>query len=548
MSWSRRAVIKALGQSAAGAALWPLFAACGPGGAAGGAARQPGELGEPGGLGAPEAGAPAGPAELALSGPSPAITAAQRAQLRALVKRLTSRFTSASALLRICQHSLAWVDAHERILDRHHSAALVLTGITERGLVESASADLSPAGILRAEARLVARADARAPTRPGGRELGIPRELASAAALDPRALDPRAHLEAVERLYRRAEQAGTSRVVYRAAYSLCDDEDTLFIGAGRDWSQRLLRTRAGALFVASASAPQRAAVGALSPLPPAGPTLRYQAAERAGLMGLEAAAIEPAQLARAADRALTLFAPTAPPVGAFDIVLDPYLAAGIVYHCVAPALTAAGWRRGGVRAAALRGERVGAPQVTLTDDPSAGGYGGYFFDDEGASAVPTRLIDAGILTGALTDRDSARAMTLPRTPSARRESLATPAGPVASHLVWQPNPNPTAGAGAGALIGAVERGYFLEGCASARADLRSWSFIARARRAYEIRRGTLTGAVYADVVITGDIPALLGAVRGLSSDTERIAYGGGDRLAASVDSPFVLTHAELIGA
>ena len=62
--------------------------------------------------------------------------------------------------------------------------------------------------------------------------------------------------------------------------------------------------------------------------------------------------------------------------------------------------------RGSVYAGRL-GETVASPLVTITDDPTTpDAVGSYAHDDEGVPASPTPLIENGVLTGYLTDRDS----------------------------------------------------------------------------------------------------------------------------------------------
>uniref|UniRef100_A0AAU3GQI4 TldD/PmbA family protein n=1 Tax=Streptomyces sp. NBC_01401 TaxID=2903854 RepID=A0AAU3GQI4_9ACTN len=63
--------------------------------------------------------------------------------------------------------------------------------------------------------------------------------------------------------------------------------------------------------------------------------------------------------------------------------------------------------RGSVYAGRL-GEDIASPLVTLRDDPTvAGAVGSYAYDDEGTAGGPTTLIENGVLTGYLTDQESA---------------------------------------------------------------------------------------------------------------------------------------------
>jgi predicted Zn-dependent protease len=509
--WPRRAFLRALSTSAAASALAPLV-----GGACGG---------------------PAGPDRAAVqraARPVPAL----RDELRRQVRILSERLPEVSALATIERVTWVLVDSDERSLQQIVLGALVLTAADRDQVLEEVVTDLGPAGIARAAAALASRAAAGARPFLGHRALPAPLDATAPPGVAPGALAPAAWLAPVEALYGRARAAGASRIVHRAAYAVCDDSETVFVNMERDVAQRLVRTRAGVLFLSQDT--RRRAVLAHE----RGDTaLRVEEVGQGGLEGLEAAALPDAALARAADRVLTLFAPTPPPQGLFDVVLAPEVAARIVRDCVAPALCSDAWLDAGARAAALAGQRVGAEAVTLIDDPrAAGAYGAYSFDDEGLAGAASPLIEAGVLRGPLTDRRGAELLGVRRTASARRAHATAAVGPAPSNLVLVPGR-----VGRDALIGGVAHGYLLEGCRLARTHLPSWRFAARLARAYEIRRGKLTGVVHADIDLTGDIPGLLQEVRALSADAERFCYGGGGTLATSATCPYVWTRGQIAG-
>lgn len=508
--WTRRALLRALGTSAAASMLAPLVTAC---------ASSPSPS----------------PAPMSrVARPVPAL----REELRRQVQGLSRRLPRVWALATIERVSWVLVDPEERSLGQSSLASLVLGAAGRDGVIEEVTTDLSPGGIARAAWTLGERAAAAGRSADSaGHTLPAPRDFASAPAEDPRAYTPGQWLAPVEALYERAQRIRESRIVYRGAYAVCDDAETVLVSAGQDMAQRLVRTRAGVLLVSQdmrrhvPGEPGRVA------------TLRIEDVGQGGLQGMEATELRDDALSSAAERVLMLFAPTAPPQGELDVVLAPDLAARILRDCVAPALCSEPWERGGCRAAALAGAPVAAEAVTLLDDPSAdGAYGSYFFDDEGQAAAPAGLIEAGVLRGPLTDARGSRALGAPRTASARRAHSLAPARPAPSNLALAPGQHAP-----GDIIAGVDHGYLLEGCLMARADAHTWRFAARAARAYEIRRGKLTGVVHADVELTGDVPGLLQAVRAVSTEARRFCYGGGGALATSASSPHVWTRARIAG-
>jgi hypothetical protein len=520
--WSRRSFLRALGSSTAASALAPFLAACG---------------------------GAAGPAPVtAQAEPQPVIVL--REELRRQVEVLSRRLPQVSALATIERVGWVLVDPEERSLHQVILGSLVLTA-TERDQVrEEVTTDLSAGGIARAAWALGNRAAGRARAVAASPAPPVARDATSQPEVDPRTLGPAQWLAAVESLYERGRRTGESRIAYRAAYAVCDDSETVFVSADRDLTQRVVRTRAGVLFL-SQGVRRRALAEPEQPERPEQPeqrepgdtALRIEEAGQGGLQGLEATALPDALLRDAADRVLTRFSPTPPLQGLLDVILAPDMAARILRDCVAPGLGGDAWHVGLARAAAFAGQRMASEAVTLLDDPSASGaYGSYFFDDEGMAGAAAALIEAGVLRGPLTDQRSARALGVRRTASARRVHAMASVAPAPSNLLLVPGR-----VSRDALINGVEQGYLLEGCQWARTHVPTWRFVARAARAYEIRRGKLTGVVHADVDIAGDIPGLLQDVRGLSADAQRFSYGGGGTLATSATSPFVWTRAEVAG-
>jgi TldD protein len=493
--WSRREVLAAL--AATGTAPgWAALLGCG------GARR------------APEAPAPV-----------PLETAGElRALLRQVAADLAGRFRSVAVRGEIGELTRAVVEPEERRFDRRRRASVVLAGFDGATWFEQVTPDVTAEAIKAAAAALSARAR------------GPGRAMKAAAPSDARGprlrVDPRGRpaadwLERTVRLQERAAQMGGSRIVYRAATLEVDDSEVLLLGDGRDAAQRLVRTRARVLYLGWT-----------------GSALAAEEAAGAGALGLEAAELDQRELERAAEGALTLLTTGQLPRGELDLVLEPSVAALVVKGC-ARGFDADSWPRG--RAASLEGRAAAAPSITLRDDPTAAGaYGGYRFDDEGWPARAATLIERGVVRGPLCDAAAAAALRRPRTGHGRRAGPLEPVEAHPSHLEL------AAGARTrDELIAAVDgTGYLVEGGLEGSGDPASWRLAVRARRAREIARGRLTGRVYGPVVVAGEAPALLGAVRALGEATEvhawRVARGSG-ALATSVTAPGLVTRAWLGG-
>jgi predicted Zn-dependent protease len=501
--------LRALGASISAPALAPFVHACSTPSALRGSA--------PPGAGATARAQPLG-AEL-------------RQVLREEVAELSQRFVHASALATLRHTGDAVADAGAHGMHHDTAAAVVLQVQSAAGRFEQVSTDISAAGVGRAAQALRARAAAGyQATRPPG-PLAKPRDFATTPALDPQKIPPRQWIERVRQLYERSRRVGGSRVVYRGAYLSVDDTTAVFVGNGRDLSQRLVRSRAGVVLVAQRNTDKDAAPVA-------------EVAQQHGLMGLEATDVDAGALDAAAERVLAMVTPVAAPTGDTVLLLAPSMAALFAHQCVAPALNAHAWLSGAALAATLLGQQVGSDQITLVDDSTmATGYGSYFFDDEGRPAALTALIDHGVLKGPIADEHSAAALSadigtnIATTGNGRRLAPGQPIAPWPSNMTLMPGAQTSE-----ELIAAVDKGLLLDGGLAGHTAARTWRFAARAARGYEIAGGKLTGVLYGDVDIHGEVPAFLRGVAGVSAELERAPWGASSTMAA----PYVLTRGQVV--
>ncbi len=457
-----------------------------------------------------------------------------RQQLRTLVAGLSRRFDDAAASARVSRIGGAAADGNERGAQSSTIAAAVLSVRVGDRVIERATTDLRPDGLAAVAKHLAGAATPTRPTRAGTRAMsfGAPRELTTPIGIDPRTRPVRSWLAMVDRLHEQARRFGGSRTVYRGAYVTVEDDETLFVGAGLDVQQRLVRTRSGVLFVASTGS---AAVA--------------DEATHSGILGLEAVPMSDAELDAAARRALSLITARTAVDTSTDLVLDPSVASLLALRVVGHALEADRWVSGESIAPTFLGKRgadaLASARVTLIDDARGARYGSYHFDDQGQPAAATRLIDAGRLTGPLTDHATASTLHLPRTANARRSSPLSIIAPRCSNIGFAPGD-----ATRDELLSSVHRGLLIEGGISARVDLRRWRFSIQCARAREIRNGRLTGRLYGGLVLRGAVPALLRSVRGATKQTAHFAVRDGEAhgwpgVPQSMSGPFLLAHGEV---
>jgi predicted Zn-dependent protease len=280
----------------------------------------------------------------------------------------------------------------------------------------------------------------------------------------------------VDRLLQ-GDAALARRMIYTAAAIDHDDAIVWSVAPGRDLEQRLVRIRQTAV---------RAAWNGTRPV--------VREAERAWSGGLDDHALTAGDLTAASSAALELLTPGGFDDGERSVVLDPSV--------VAVLLDAAAWglcTSISASAAAPRRPALASPLITLVDDPTTpAAYGAFAFDDEGEPAAPLTLIDAGRITARLSDRATGSPGR------GRRADHLGPVEPAPSHLHLVPGT-----AFARDLQG---DGFLLEGGLGASFDPASDRIRIACARARELKAGTTTGRLYADVELAGTLTSLLTAI------------------------------------
>lgn len=429
-----------------------------------------------------------------------------RTWLRDAVARLAAVFPQVHVLAVSRRRTTAAVDVLGTGVARGRRDGVVLAVRGRDGRArEQVTSELTQAGIAAA-----VRALAGAPVRPVSLTLGAPPPLPPAPTpLDDRTL--RARVEDITR----ADGKLNSRVVYAAALLDIDDAHVWSLSPAHDREQRLVRVRKRAV---------RAAWNGTRPV--------VSEAEAGWLGGVDDHELGREAVERTTEDALLLVTPGAFPDGERAVILDPSVAASLVDAGVRTFFTSAAARRPEVRRPLEAGGAL-SPLLSIADDPTApGAYGGFEFDDEGAPAAPLVLVDAGKPAGVLADAGGGGGGG-----RGRRPGHIGAVEPSPSHLRLAPGPF--------AHEELREDGLILEGALGAVVDPSTDRIVLGAARARELRRGALTGRVYADVELVGELSALLGGITGVAKDTAVLPYRDevdGEPRWRSIEAPHLRTR------
>ena len=99
------------------------------------------------------------------------------------------------------------------------------------------------------------------------------------------------------------------------------------------------------------------------------------------------------------------------PAGEMDVVLGPGWPGILLHEAIGHGLEGDFNRKGTSAFTGLIGKRIAAPGVTVLDDGTLPDRrGSISVDDEGTPSQPTTLIEDGILSGYMQDRQNARLM------------------------------------------------------------------------------------------------------------------------------------------
>lgn len=161
----------------------------------------------------------------------------------------------------------------------------------------------------------------------------------------------------------------------------------------------------------------------------------------------------------------------------------------------------------------LMGQRVAAPGVTVVDDGTIPGRrGSLSFDDEGTPTGRTVLIEDGILTGYMQDRQNARLMGMAPTGNGRRQSFAhIPMPRMTNTVMMGGDAEPSD------VVAAVKDGIYAVGFGGGQVDIVNGKFVFSCTEAYRVKDGKVLHPVKGATLI-GDGPTALGRVRMIAND------------------------------
>ncbi|MBC7263214.1 MAG: TldD/PmbA family protein [Chloroflexi bacterium] len=252
-----------------------------------------------------------------------------------------------------------------------------------------------------------------------------------------------------------------------------------------------------------------------------GEKMRYDYLSRDGTGGMELLEVSDDDLRRLCDTAVALLSAERIEPGFYNVICTPDVSGVMAHEAFGHGVEMDMFLKDRAKSREFLGKRIAPPHVNILDDPSyPGGFGSYFFDDEGQLASPTYIIRDGIFERGLTDLYSAHVLGFPRSANGRRESFARKVYARMSNTFFGRGTTPVS-----EMVASMERGIYLKHVSSGMEDPKGWGVQLTCHYGEEIANGKPTGRLFHPIGVTGYVPDVLNSISMVGND---FALDGGN--------------------
>ena len=220
-----------------------------------------------------------------------------------------------------------------------------------------------------------------------------------------------------------------------------------------------------------------------------------------------------AQVDEALRQALVNLDSEPAPAGEMVVVLGPGWPGILLHEAIGHGLEGDFHRKNTSAFTGLMGQRIAAPGVTVIDDGTmADRRGSLTVDDEGTPTERTVLIEDGILSGLLHDRQNARLMGMSPTGSGRRQSFAhSPMPRMRNTFMLGGEQAPED------IVAGVKDGLYAVNFGGGQVDITSGKFVFSCTEAYRIQDGK-RGASVKGATLIGNGADVLTRISAIGND------------------------------
>lgn len=376
----------------------------------------------------------------------------------------------------------------ERVIERPPSAGTVLSVFDGQTMYERAISGFDRREVQQAARELV---QGRSFAQYTPNETQRSGDFAVSMQIDPVDLSIREKLERCRELHSRINGRDPRIVNVQVRY-IEAGEQSVFASRSVDLAQRIQRVN---LFVVAIVAGEDGQV-------------QYDWMSKAGGAGWEVLEFTDEEIQSLVDSAVALLGAERIEPGEYQVIAAPGVSGTICHESFGHGVETDMFLKQRARAAHFIDQTVGSSLVSIFDDPShPGGYGSYFFDDEGFTAASTQIVENGLFRRGITDLYSATALQIPRSANGRRQDYSRKAYARMSNTYFGPGSSSLE-----EMLAQIDHGIYLDKWSSGMEDPQGWGIQVTCHYGHEIKGGKITDRVFAPVGISGYVPDVLRSI------------------------------------
>jgi TldD protein len=414
----------------------------------------------------------------------------------------------------------------EHVVERTPSAGTVLSAFDGHTIFERAVSGFHKDEVQKAARELVREADFASygpvdePQRSG--------DFFSTMQIDPAGMSLQDKLDRCRQLHRRLN-GRDPRIVNCQVRYLELSESSVFASQYADLAQRVQRVNLFLVVVVSGEDGQ----------------IQYDYTSKAGGAGWEVLDFTDEEIQKLVDSAVALLSSERIEPGEYQLITSPGVSGVICHESFGHGVETDMFLKQRARAAHFIDRPVGSSLVNIMDDPSKpGGYGSYFFDDEGRMASPTQVVENGLFRRGITDFYSATALHIPRSANGRRQDYSRKAYARMSNTYFDEGTSAL-----DEMLAQVDHGIYLDKWSSGMEDPQGWGIQVTCHYGHEIKGGRITDRVFSPIGISGYVPDVLQSISavstGVSLDAGTCGKGHKESVPVASGGPHLLLKARL---
>jgi TldD protein len=221
--------------------------------------------------------------------------------------------------------------------------------------------------------------------------------------------------------------------------------------------------------------------------------VQYDFLSKSGSAGWEVLNFTDQEIQDVVDGAVALLGAERIEPGEYQVITSPGVSGTICHESFGHGVETDMFLKKRARAAHFIDRVVGSPLVNIVDDPSRpGGFGSYFFDDEGLIATPTQIVENGLFRRGITDFYSASALHIPRSANGRRQDYSRKAYARMSNTYFDAGTSTF-----DEMLAQVDQGVYLDKWSSGMEDPQGWGIQVTCHYGHEIKGGKIANRVFA---------------------------------------------------